>query len=833
MGSTIRQVIAGITLGALCVLGVPGARVAAPAQAITDAPAAPADAPGPVAEGGLAGGDTVEFPLPVAEPITLAEVGAGNHASLGLADDGALFGWGSNAYGVLGDGSGLNATRPVRVHTPAHVSVVSVSVGTFTAYAVDAAGQGYSWGSGELGVLGAGAVAQRSTPGPIEMPAGVSFARVIAGEQNAYALDTEGRGWAWGAGISGQLRNDSYTYAQRTPVAVAMPDGTTFRTLSALGSHALAIGANGATYAWGSADSLLGNGTLTDQKSKPTRVSTPRGVNYVDVAAGWDFSIAVGDNGKLYAWGWNYLGALGTGTSQDSRVPVQLPTPDGVRFVEVVSGGKHSLARTEDGAIYAWGANTYGAIGNGTVSPQGQLSPALVSAPGVVFTSLAAGNGTSFATASDGTTYSWGLNDHTQLGDGTVVNSAVPTPVLQPETAVTAVTFGGVPSPTVTTDEAAGIVRAVTPAGAAYGAVDVALAWTFGRDPQPGVTLPAAFAYVDPPLVSEHPAAQSAALGEVAEFAVAFTGAPEPAIAWQESHDGGASWSGVGADANTATEAGRSTLHVPVTAERQGAQFRAVLENRLGAAESGAAALGIPEYAVTFDAGTGDPASEVRVLAGGTASAPDPAPSRAGARFLGWRIVGESAAYDFAQPVRGPLALEAMWETIVYTVTFDSRGGAPVGSERVDHGERLVLPATPTRAGYTFTGWFTDAALRERFDADAGITANLTLFAGWERASSPTEPGTEPGTDPGTEPGTGPGTPGTEPSTDPGTGPGTGGTGAGTGAGTALAVSGSGAGLGWGAAALGTALALLGGILALGRRRGVGSETESRSGTGC
>ena len=75
MGSTIRQVVAGVTLGALCVLGVPGAGVAAPAQAITDAPAAPADAPGPVAEGGLGGGDTVEFPLPAAEPITLAGVG--------------------------------------------------------------------------------------------------------------------------------------------------------------------------------------------------------------------------------------------------------------------------------------------------------------------------------------------------------------------------------------------------------------------------------------------------------------------------------------------------------------------------------------------------------------------------------------------------------------------------------------------------------------------------------------------------------------------------------------------------------------------------------------
>ena len=833
MGSTIRQVVAGVTLGALCVLGVPGAGVAAPAQAITDAPAAPADAPGPVAEGGLAGGDTMEFPLPAAEPITLAGVGAGNHASLGLADDGTLYGWGSNAYGVIGDGSGLNATRPVRVHTPEHASIASVAVGTFTAYAVDADGRGYSWGDGESGLLGAGAIPGRDTPGLIDMPDGVRLTRVVAGEENGFALDVDGRAWAWGSGLDGQLGNGSLTYEQRTPVPVTMPDGTAFRTVSALGTHALAIGENGVAYAWGRADSLLGDGSRTDQKRQPTRIATPRNVAYVDVAAGWDFSIAVGDNGKLYAWGWNYLGALGTGTEQDSRVPVQLPTPDGVRFTEVVSGGKHSLARTEDGEIYAWGANTYGAIGNGTTSTEGQLSPALVSAPGVVFTSLAAGNGTSFATASDGTTYSWGLNDYTQLGDGTVVNSTVPTPVLQPETAVTAVTFGGVLSPTVTPDDAAGVVRAVTPAGAAYGAVDVALAWTFGRDPQQDITLPAAFAYVDPPLISEHPATQSAALGETAEFAVAFTGAPEPEIAWQESRDGGANWSEVGADASTSTEAGRSTLHVPVTAERQGAQFRALLENRLGAAESGAAALGIPEHAVTFDAGTGDPASEVRVLAGGTASAPDPAPIRVGARFLGWRIVGESAAYDFAQPVRGPLALEAMWETIVYTVTFDSRGGAPVGSERVDHGERLVLPATPTRAGYTFTGWFTDATLRERFDAGAGITADLTLFAGWERASSPTEPGTEPGTDPGTEPGTGPGTPGTEPSTDPGTGPGTGGTGAGTGAGTALAVSGSGAGLGWGAAALGTALALLGGILALGRRRGVGSETESRSGTGC
>ena len=104
---------------------------------------------------------------------------------------------------------------------------------------------------------------------------------------------------------------------------------------------------------------------------------------------------------------------------------------------------------------------------------------------------------------------------------------------------------------------------------------------------------------------------------------------------------------------------------------------------------------------------------------------------------------------------------DVRYETIFvkYTVTFDSQGGSAVASSTVKSGGKVLKPITnPTRAGYTFAGWFTAAENGEEWNFTSGIvTGNLTLYAHWT-ANTPSQP--EPGT--GTEPGTG---------DDPGPGP--------------------------------------------------------------
>ena len=69
-----------------------------------------------------------------------------------------------------------------------------------------------------------------------------------------------------------------------------------------------------------------------------------------------------------------------------------------------------------------------------------------------------------------------------------------------------------------------------------------------------------------------------------------------------------------------------------------------------------------------------------------------------------------------------------------FTVTFDSKGGTDVPSQSQMYGEPLELPEPPTREGYTFTGWYTDATCYELWDLEnRTIEQDMTLYAGWEK----------------------------------------------------------------------------------------------------
>lgn len=67
-----------------------------------------------------------------------------------------------------------------------------------------------------------------------------------------------------------------------------------------------------------------------------------------------------------------------------------------------------------------------------------------------------------------------------------------------------------------------------------------------------------------------------------------------------------------------------------------------------------------------------------------------------------------------------------------FTIRFETNGGTAVESVKVLHGETLPKQAEPTREGYVFTGWYTDRACTNPWNAADGITGSMTLYAGWE-----------------------------------------------------------------------------------------------------
>ena len=82
----------------------------------------------------------------------------------------------------------------------------------------------------------------------------------------------------------------------------------------------------------------------------------------------------------------------------------------------------------------------------------------------------------------------------------------------------------------------------------------------------------------------------------------------------------------------------------------------------------------------------------------------------------------------------------------LHTVTFDSNGGSDLSPAYVGNGGHVLEPAAPTRAGYTFTGWYSDADLTEAWDFDVDIVSgDMTLYAGWRVNSTPSPSHPTPG----------------------------------------------------------------------------------------
>ena len=90
------------------------------------------------------------------------------------------------------------------------------------------------------------------------------------------------------------------------------------------------------------------------------------------------------------------------------------------------------------------------------------------------------------------------------------------------------------------------------------------------------------------------------------------------------------------------------------------------------------------------------------VQAGETAIEPD-VPSRQGYQFTDWYL--DDTKYGFNAAVTGDMTLTARWTVNQYTITFDTDGGSEVAPITQGYGTTITAPEAPTKSGYTFMGW--------------------------------------------------------------------------------------------------------------------------------
>ncbi|MBI4538217.1 MAG: hypothetical protein HY704_01735 [Gemmatimonadetes bacterium] len=358
------------------------------------------------------------------EPLYVVEfrtVAAGAFHSCGVTVNRAAFCWGSNSSGQLGIGSDRRLARRPQ---PAAASVrwASVSAGDAHTCGVTTEGALYCWGRNEFGQVGDGTRRERPVPTRVAGVFGAGRAHAVsvsAGRAHTCAVAEDGSGYCWGFNEDGEL-GDGTLEARTTPAPVAA--GLRFLQVSAGGYHSCGLTASASLYCWGGRrNAELGIGSLFGSRF-PVRTAPPE--LYVAVSAGWLYTCAVTGAGTGQCWGENGVGQLGDGTSVLRGNPT--PVAGGIRFVAIVAGrGEYTCGVAGGGSVYCWGRNA------AVRSVEGRAFASLRAAPlagGLAFLSVALGVGHGCGVAADGIVYCWGLGSSGQLGDGAGEDRGEPVP---------------------------------------------------------------------------------------------------------------------------------------------------------------------------------------------------------------------------------------------------------------------------------------------------------------------------------------------------------------------------------------------------------------------
>ena len=542
--------------------------------------------------GSGSGGTSVTLPLPEAGPAVLADLSAGDVHTLGLSSDGVVYAWGSNGSGQLGNGSSANSSTPIMSQVPTGCTFAAVSAGNHHSLALGSDGVPYSWGYNNEGQLGDGTRTNSSSPLAVSAPPGVSFTALAAGGVHSLGLTADGVVYAWGSNGSGQL-GDGTNITSSVPVVVQAPPGVRFTAIAAGDYHSLGLGSDGVLYAWGYNNAgQLGVGSTTNSNI-PVAVPAPPGTTYTEFAAGAGHTVALGSDGALYSWGSNGSGQLGDGTNTASSVPVAVSTPPGIAFVSVTAGDYHSAGSSAQGTLFTWGSNGSGQLGVGTNANSN--APVEVEAlSGTAVTAITAGNAHSAVVDANGVAHSWGSNGSGQLGTGTTAASNVPVAVSGPVRAVHVdrVLFGGVAGTELVSG--ADTLTVLTPASGSC-VVDVVVEWSADGIPQTPVAYPNGFTYTQLPEVAR-PDDQRTAPGETAVFSTAVTGCtPADEVFWETSADG-ETWARVAEGTDAAVSPDGTTLTLSnVARSADGRQYRAAAGNIEGVGRSEPAILSVAE----------------------------------------------------------------------------------------------------------------------------------------------------------------------------------------------------------------------------------------------
>ncbi len=376
---------------------------------------------------------------------------SGAHACAVAGFERALFCWGANDRGQLGNGSTGNGTNSADLPVATKLlsdatnapftNIDTFAVGAWNTCALRSKTQLYCWGQRLGGGVGDGVVGgEQSAP---ENITGFAGGRFSLGATHGCAVINQTDLRCWGNNHSEQLGHALFSGGDQTcktffdPAAACNPTPSTASpvnpaAISMATMHSCAL-VGGQVQCWGYQGEGATTGSGLISTSTPVVVqmtgATPlTGITQLSSTGRHNCAVRMPGN-SVWCWGQNDAGQAGQPANAGLYLATQVA---GLQATSVAVGERATCAITSSGMpspLVCWGDDTYGQLGDGT--KQSTATPTPVKGPGGLGTlndvkSVAVGYSFACALTGDKNVWCWGRNDHGQLGDGTTVDRPFP-----------------------------------------------------------------------------------------------------------------------------------------------------------------------------------------------------------------------------------------------------------------------------------------------------------------------------------------------------------------------------------------------------------------------
>jgi len=245
----------------------------------------------------------------------------------------------------------------------AKTRIVYVCAGFGHTVAVTDQGVTYAWGSNDMGQLGLEGMTATYSPTIVTGLMGKHVTRVSCGHGNTYAVTDKGLVYAFGDNSVGQLGLGHTTATSGVNQVLSLADLTIVQA-EAGWTHAIALDDKGVAYSWG--DNSIGQLGLGHKQSpvlNPTAIDRLRDKGVFFVSTGYFHNFVMTDSGIVYGFGSNDHGQLGVYDKFDRDAPVAVPLLSMRNVTQISAGATHTLVATGNNRVYGFGSNSEGQLG--------------------------------------------------------------------------------------------------------------------------------------------------------------------------------------------------------------------------------------------------------------------------------------------------------------------------------------------------------------------------------------------------------------------------------------------------------------------------------------